>query len=331
MKDGYVVKSKSESKVSETDLELINKLTRRKFEAEEVYTFNVVLCDNDIDRDFERFTDESLEKLSKMFVGKTGIIDHNASSENQMARIFDCTVEILPKKLNRVKQTYKRLVARAYMPRSEKNKDLILEIDSGIKKEVSVGCSVENRICSICGKNLNNDKCAHKKGRRYKKGNSFEICHVILDNPLDAYEWSFVAVPAQPEAGVIKAFLPLPKGGEKNMEEIIKSLDVGKDVNLSAAECEKLSKMIVNLKQEAELGKAYRENLKRDVLKLSAMVQPEISSDLMQSIVEKLSADELESFKKCFKSKLAKIIPPSPQFSAEAQPKSVPENIQFKI
>ena len=64
MKDGYVIKSKSNQAVSENDLELINKLTRRKFAAEEVYTFSVVLCDNEIDRDYEKFTDEALLKLN---------------------------------------------------------------------------------------------------------------------------------------------------------------------------------------------------------------------------------------------------------------------------
>ena len=71
MKDGYVVKNKSESKVTEEELELINKFTRRKFTQEEIYTFTVVLCDNDIDRENERFSDEALEKLAELYVVKT--------------------------------------------------------------------------------------------------------------------------------------------------------------------------------------------------------------------------------------------------------------------
>ena len=43
------------------DLALINQLARRELTADEVYTFAVRLCDNDIDRDFERFDDEALE------------------------------------------------------------------------------------------------------------------------------------------------------------------------------------------------------------------------------------------------------------------------------
>ncbi len=53
------------------ELELINTYTRRTLTAGEVYVFTVVLCDNDVDRDGERFTVESLFALEKLFVGAT--------------------------------------------------------------------------------------------------------------------------------------------------------------------------------------------------------------------------------------------------------------------
>ena len=52
-------------------MEKINLYTRRAYKAEEVYTFSVVLCDNEVDRDGECFTKETLEELAKLFVGKT--------------------------------------------------------------------------------------------------------------------------------------------------------------------------------------------------------------------------------------------------------------------
>ena len=52
------------------DLECINQYTRRPFTEQEVYTFSVVLCDNEIDRDFERFSVEALHTLSQLFLGK---------------------------------------------------------------------------------------------------------------------------------------------------------------------------------------------------------------------------------------------------------------------
>lgn len=75
------------------ELELINNYTVKPLSADEVYTFGIVLCDNEIDRDFERFDIPALEKLAELFVGKTGIFDHSMSGRDQTARIFSCRVE----------------------------------------------------------------------------------------------------------------------------------------------------------------------------------------------------------------------------------------------
>lgn len=57
---------------SDEELALINAYTRRELTKDEVYAFSLTLCDNDVDRDGERFTVESLFALEKLFVGKTG-------------------------------------------------------------------------------------------------------------------------------------------------------------------------------------------------------------------------------------------------------------------
>ena len=44
---------------TEEELSLINKLSRRKLKPEEVFVFSVVLCDNEVDRDNERFSIEA--------------------------------------------------------------------------------------------------------------------------------------------------------------------------------------------------------------------------------------------------------------------------------
>lgn len=188
-------------------LDKINKFTRRPLREEEIYAFPVTLCDNDIDRDNERFSDEALLTLSKLFVGKTGIFDHNPTGDNQTARIYDAEVVIDPGKLTKDNRIYKYLRAEAYMVRTDKNADLIAEIDAGIKKEVSVSCSASKNICSVCGCDRRITQCEHHKGQ--------DGCHVILDDITDAYEWSFVAVPAQINAGVTKKYSPTKE--EKSM------------------------------------------------------------------------------------------------------------------
>ncbi len=105
------------------ELKEINRFTRRELSEEDVYIFSVVLCDNEIDRDYERFSDEALETLAKMFVGVTGIADHEPKSSNQSARIFSCRVEAPQGQLTSDGKAYRRLCARAYLPRSEKTQE----------------------------------------------------------------------------------------------------------------------------------------------------------------------------------------------------------------
>lgn len=194
-------------------LDKINALTRRRFKAEELYTFPVVLCHNDTDRDFERFSNDSLQKMAELYIGKTIISDHNPTADNQAARIYDTEVVSDTTKETAWGGSYCYLKGYAYMPRTESNADLITEIDAGIKKEVSVSCNAQKRICSVCGKDINTEPCDHVKGHEYDG----VTCSHILDGISDVYELSFVAVPAQVGAGVTKHFTE--KGGNKAMAD----------------------------------------------------------------------------------------------------------------
>lgn len=181
------------------DMSLINAIARRELGPEEVYTFAVRLCDNEIDRDLERFDDETLAELAALYLGAPGIFDHSWSARGQTARLYRTEVMEEPGQLTADGRPYRWLKGWAYMLRTGNNGDLIAEIDGGIKKEVSVGCSVRQVVCSVCGHELG--LCPHEKGRRYEG----QVCHGILTGARDAYEWSFVAVPAQPAAGVVKS------------------------------------------------------------------------------------------------------------------------------
>ena len=139
----------SEILSAENELELINKYTRKPLKAQEVYTFTVTLCDNEIDRDFECFNEESLVALKELFVGKTGISDHSMRAKDQAARIYHCYIEKDPTRKNSKGQVYTALKARAYTVITDSTKSLIDEIDGGIKKEVSIGCAVNKITCSI--------------------------------------------------------------------------------------------------------------------------------------------------------------------------------------
>lgn len=177
---------------SPEDMEKINRLALVELAAEDVFTFDVIACDNQVDRDGEQFSDAALDKLAKLFVGKTVIFDHQWSAGNQTARIYDATVT---EKAGGLRQ----LRVSVYMLANDSTAALREAICGGILREVSVGCAVSKLTCSVCGTDY--CTCGHRKGDSYDG----VLCVVVLDEPTDAYELSFVAVPAQRGAGVTKA------------------------------------------------------------------------------------------------------------------------------
>ncbi|MCI8648796.1 MAG: hypothetical protein HFG20_01620 [Anaerotruncus sp.] len=258
-------------------LALINRFARRELDAQEVYLFSLVLCDNEIDREQERFCADSLEKLAALYVGKTGIFNHDPKGENQTARIFDARVEYDPKRKVAGGENYAVLRAWAYMVRCPKNEDLILEIDAGIKKEVSVGCAVERVVCSVCGTNLREKTCEHRPGQTYNGVR----CWRELVEPVDAYEWSFVAVPAQRQAGVTKHFAP-----EQVLE---KALREGKEVTLSAQQAKQLDALV-------QAGKTYQEGLRRKLLAAVTFTIPQLPAQMVERVAARMETSELEAF-----------------------------------
>lgn len=191
--------------ITEAELRAINKYATEPLKAEDVFTFKAVLCDNEVDRDYERFSLKTLQGLKKLFLGKTVIKDHRWAADSQVARIY-ATELVQSEKATKSGELYTQLVARCYMVKTAGNADLIAEIKGGIKKEGSIGCAVKSSICSICGTDNTKTYCPHYGGRSYEKAGGAEVCTFTLDGAADAYEFSLVAVPAQKAAGVSKNY-----------------------------------------------------------------------------------------------------------------------------
>ena len=275
--------------VTEAELEAIARYSRRRLTAEEVYTFPLVLCDNDLDRDHECFTDAALEKLAVLFRGKTGIFDHDPRGEKQTARIYRCAVEEEPGRLNHRGEPYKALRAWAYMVRTAANADLILEIDGGIKKEVSVGCSIGKKVCSICGADRQEATCGHQPGKKY----GGRLCYTLLEDPTDAYEWSFVAVPAQPAAGVTKSHAAR-KALHLTPERAIAEMERG-ELHLDAAAAYGLRKHIAALEEKSEEAGRYRQSLCETIRRRTMLAQPQMPPALLEKSMAPLTVTELGS------------------------------------
>ena len=257
-------------------LEAINALAKTRLNGEQVYVFSLRLCDDRIDRDGERFDTGALPGLAKLFLGKTGILDHRWSTENQVARIFETQV------VKEKDESYIR--AWAYIRRGGKNDELIADIEAGIKKEVSVGCAMAQAVCSVCGSEYGT--CGHVKGERYDG----QVCAVILKEPVDAYEFSFVAVPAQREAGVMKGM-----GAAVSLKELAAE-------NGAQAEYRALTK-------EAELGRRYRKDLEDGVVRLGLALELGVSEPVLRSLAQTAGAEELLALKDALQGRLDESLP----------------------
>lgn len=320
----YIMKWQVKTKMHEEkdEMALINTYTRKELSQNDVYTFSITLCDNEIDRDFEVFTKEALYGLATLFLGKTGIFDHNMKASAQSARIYKTWIEEEEGRLTSYGETYCCLKAKAYMVRTQQNKCLIDEIEGGIKKEVSVSCQMEKMTCSVCGKELRTHACEHIKGKKY----SGKLCFGILSCPVDAYEWSFVAVPAQRQAGVTKAFFK-----EENMSEtldIIKSASSG--VELSALQVKALKEQIETLERESEDAKNYRNFLKSEIYKYALIVMPDACTKEFLCGCESMNAKQLESFRNGLQKQAEQVIPPTVQLKGQKS-KNTTDNKAYTI
>ena len=262
-------------------LEAINAQAKAQLTAEQVYVFSLRLCDDQIDRDQERFDTAALHGLAKLFIGKTGIVDHCWSAENQIARIFETQVV--------KEQGVSYVKAWAYIRRGGSNDEIIADIEAGIKKEVSVGCAMGSAVCSICGSEYGT--CGHLKGEFYDG----QHCCAILQDPVDAYEFSFVAVPAQRDAGVLKTL----GGRKKSLQELAEEFGVQAEYR--------------GLFKEAELGRQYRRELENDVVRLLQTLDLGADHQVLRSVVKTAAAEDLLKLRGSLEAKMAEFLPVTTQ------------------
>ena len=272
----------------------INAQAKATLTAEQVYVFALRLCDDQVDRDQERFDTQALPELARLFLGKTGILDHKWSSDSQVARIF-ATEVVKEEAVSYVK-------AWAYIRRGGAADEVIADVEAGIKKEVSVGCSMGRSVCSICGGDYGT--CGHQKGEVYDG----QLCCVILKEPMDAYEFSFVAVPAQREAGVLKGF--------ENRKPCLKEL---------AAEFGAQAEYRILWKQ-AELGRQYEKELQDQVVRLSLSLNLGVEEPVLRGMVQKAAPEDLLKLRDALEKRLAQWLPVQPQLPGTAQILETVEN-----
>jgi hypothetical protein len=140
-------------------------------------------------------------------------------------------------------------------------------------------------VCSICGSDYG--QCGHRKGEHYDG----QLCCAILQEPMDAYEFSFVAVPAQREAGVMKGL------GRKQVSLKALAEEFGAQAEYRA------------LYLQAQLGRQYEQELRSEVVRLCLSLELGVEEPVLRSVMEKAGAEDLQKLKAALTERMRELLP----------------------
>lgn len=142
-----------------TDLEMINELALEPLTADGVYVRRMALANDQIDRDFERFSRGVLKQFSDTLPGKSVLIGHDHSSA-PIGRFYKA--EAL-----RAVDGVVNLVGSWYAPVTDENAHDRASIDSGVWSNVSIGFRWDTLVCDLCGTDYRDPACPHILGQQY--------------------------------------------------------------------------------------------------------------------------------------------------------------------
>ncbi|MDP8244704.1 MAG: hypothetical protein P9L94_11525 [Candidatus Hinthialibacter antarcticus] len=169
--------------VTAEDLAAINQLSAAPLRAEQVFVRSMYLCSTQpCDADGCQFTLAALQQIARLIVGQSVLPGHDRRSL-PLARFFRAEVverdgEMQPAHFVRAWFYWLRDTSGA--------KDLLLNIDGGIYREVSLAWKFNRWRCSIC--NAQNNQCSHRPGERYGE----KICYRLIDSVSEVLEGSLV-------------------------------------------------------------------------------------------------------------------------------------------
>lgn len=222
---------------TDEQLEKINKFTRTPKSAEEVVVIPTLACNDIVDRDYDRFTTDTINGFTALPepyspIGKSFMVGHDYT-KLPVGRLFDQATEEI--------DGNNHLKLWAYIPKTTQNEEFITNIDFGVYWAVSVGVVLEQSQCQVgdphdwgwwggwCTE-------GHEKGLYYDPkseetdswgfplpvepdAKNAQLCFRDLEQPKDFYELSQVYLGAQYFAQL----------AEKDpMKSIVKAASAGK-------------------------------------------------------------------------------------------------------
>ena len=178
--------------------------------------------------------------------------------------------------------------------------------------------------CSICGTQKRALSCEHRPGTRYGE----RLCHLILEDPVDAYEWSFVAVPAQREAGVTKAFFKTPR---KDGGVSARLMHAEKGIQLSAGEVQSLKQTLSALETAKAEAQLYRGRLLHEIEGALLRALPRVNCKAFLAACSGMDTEALQELETTLKAQAAADLPPVVQLRHTEPKTGGTENRAFRI
>lgn len=272
------------NKSIEDAISKINEHTINPLEAEDVFTYDVVLCNTDTDRVGDKMTPEFLREFAEKSSSLIGLKDHDWETSNATSRLYDVEVVESEDELDSDGEKLLYVLGHAYTLKS--NPD-VERINAGLLSGVSVSFASSGDRCSICGEAMikgEDDIGVCSNGHRALETYDGKECHNILCHCDDVYEYSLVPVPCQRQAKIKNKEL----GGNGFMKrakflanKLLKSKSLDADVTKGIEE-------IVETSEEAEVS----EDDVRELIEENAKLKSELEA------VQKELADVKEKMAK---------------------------------
>jgi hypothetical protein len=173
-----------DSSISDDDMNRINRLAPAELSSDQIYVRSMYLCSTQpCDSDGCQFSNNALYEIAHKIIGQSVLSGHDRS-RLPLARFYKAMVVKIQNE-----QSEPIHVVRAWfywLRDTSRAKDLLLNIDGGIYREVSLSWRFDRWRCSIC--NAENGQCAHQVGTSYEG----KTCYRLIDHILDVLEGSLV-------------------------------------------------------------------------------------------------------------------------------------------
>ncbi|MCA9416653.1 MAG: hypothetical protein KC917_10295, partial [Candidatus Omnitrophica bacterium] len=188
-----------ESPSGEELMSSINRLSQKPLEEDQVYIRSMYLCSNQrCESDGCRFSDNALGTICEKVVGESVLAGHDKRSL-PVARFFKAAIVERPEIPDPETGQPTRWVRAWFywLKETQGARDLALNMDGGIYREVSISWRYRGGRCSICDSPRH--RCSHIPGEVYEG----RTCYTWIDEVVDVLEGSLVYRGADRETAIL--------------------------------------------------------------------------------------------------------------------------------